>query len=127
MQSSNPVLLVEDDPVNVMAVGKAFRNLEIAQSLVHARNGEEAISLYRENVYDVVILDLTIPGGMGGKEAIKNLLEIDPNVKAIVSSGYSTDPLMSEFEQYGFKGVMAKPYQIEELSRMVSKIIGMPP
>jgi DNA-binding NarL/FixJ family response regulator len=68
-------------------------------------------------------MDLTIPGGMGGKEAIKRLIEIDPNVKAIVLSGYSNDHLMSEFRNYGFIGVVLKPYQIAELSEQVSKVL----
>ena len=88
-----------------------------------ARNGEEAITLYQENVYDVVILDLTIPGGMGGKETMRELLKINPNVKAIVSSGYSSDPIMSDYKQYGFKDVMAKPYKIEELDEVVQRVI----
>ena len=87
-----------------------------------ARNGEEAISLYQENVYDVVILDLTIPGGMGGKETIRELLKIDPKVKAIVSSGYSSDPIMSDYKQYGFRNVMAKPYKIEELDEIIQRV-----
>jgi DNA-binding NarL/FixJ family response regulator len=73
--------------------------------------------------FDVVIMDLTIPGGMGGKEAIKKLLEIDPKVKAIVSSGYSTDPVMADFRSYGFSGVAVKPYNIEELSEILDKVI----
>jgi DNA-binding NarL/FixJ family response regulator len=67
----------------------------------------------------VVILDLTIPGGLGGKETIKKLLEIDPQVRAIVSSGYSNDPIMAQFSEYGFKGVAAKPYTIKILSQAV--------
>ena len=90
-----------------------------------AVDGAEAIRLYKKakesgNPFDVVILDLTIPGGMGGKEAIKKLLEIDPGVKAIVSSGYSSDPIMSEFKQYGFSGVIPKPYTIDELAKALA-------
>ena len=88
-----------------------------------ARNGEEAISLYQDNAYDVVILDLTIPGGMGGKETMKELLLIDPYVKVIVSSGYSSDPIMSDYKQYGFRDVMAKPYKIEELEEVIERVI----
>ena len=92
------------------------------------KNGEEAIELYQKakesgQPFDALILDLTIAGGMGGKEAIRRLLEIDPNVKAIVSSGYSTDPIMSEFKDYGFSGVAAKPYEITELEETLRKII----
>jgi two-component system cell cycle sensor histidine kinase/response regulator CckA len=68
-------------------------------------------------------LDLTIPGGMGGKETIKGLLEIDPQVKAIVSSGYSSDPVISEYKDYGFRGVVSKPYSIEQLAETLHKVI----
>ncbi len=73
--------------------------------------------------FAAVILDLTVPGGMGGKETIKKLLEIDPDVKAIVSSGYSTDPIMTDFVKYGFKGVVVKPYRTSELEQVLHKVI----
>lgn len=93
-----------------------------------AGDGAETIELYRKaqqagKSIDVVILDLTVAGGMGGKETIKKLLEIDPNVKAVVSSGYSSDKIMSEYSQYGFKGVMPKPFNIEYLSTLVFNLI----
>jgi two-component system cell cycle sensor histidine kinase/response regulator CckA len=68
-------------------------------------------------------MDLTIPGGMGGKEAIRQLLSIDPQATAIVSSGYSNDPIMSEFEKYGFRGVATKPYRIEKLSWVLHDVL----
>jgi DNA-binding NarL/FixJ family response regulator len=68
-------------------------------------------------------MDLTVPGGMGGTDTLKKLLEIDPHVKAIVSSGYSNDPVMAEYRQFGFKGVVTKPYRIKELSDEVYKVI----
>ena len=72
------------------------------------------------NPYDAVIMDLTIPGGMGGKEAVKKVLEIDPQAAVIVSSGYATDPIMSEFKKYGFKAVIAKPYSVKQLQETLS-------
>jgi len=62
-------------------------------------------------------------GGMGGKEAIKRLIDIDPKVRAIVSSGYSNDPVMSEYKDYGFRGVVPKPYSIEELAQTLHKVM----
>ena len=68
-------------------------------------------------------MDLTIPGGMGGKEAIQQLLSIDPQATAIVSSGYSNDPIMSDFKKFGFCGVATKPYSIEKLSWMLHDVL----
>ncbi len=95
-------------------------------------DGAEAISRYEDarrkgSAFDAVIMDLTVPGGMGGKEAIAKLLEIDPKVNAIVSSGYSTDPIMSEYRDYGFSGVVSKPYSIKTLSEAVHKILNKVP
>lgn len=73
--------------------------------------------------FDVVLLDLTIPGGTGGKETIRKLLEIDPHIKAIVSSGYSNDPIMSRYKEFGFKNVILKPYTISELSKALQDVL----
>jgi two-component system cell cycle sensor histidine kinase/response regulator CckA len=91
-------------------------------------HGEEAIEKYAEakeagKPFDAVILDLTIPGNMGGKEAIKKLLEIDPGVKAIVSSGYSDDPIMANCSGYGFSAVAAKPYDVVEMGKTLHRIM----
>lgn len=92
-------------------------------------DGAEAIKQYTKakgsgQPFDAVILDLTVPGGVGGKEVIKKLLEIDPSVKAIVSSGYSTDPIMSQFRDYGFCGVVAKPYNMAQMEEILQGILG---
>lgn len=73
------------------------------------------------------LISLIVPGGMGGKEVLEKLLEISPDVQAIVSSGYSNDPIFSDFKRYGFKGVIAKPFDLEGLSESVSKVIKMAP
>ncbi len=91
-------------------------------------DGSKAIDCYKKaketnEPFDLVIMDLTIPGGMGGNEAIKKLLEIDPEAKVIVSSGYSNDPIMANFREYGFKGVIPKPYKMTEVSEVVHKLI----
>jgi PAS domain S-box-containing protein len=93
-----------------------------------AVDGHEAIELYQRALksgepFDAVMLDLTIPGGMNGKEAMKKLLRLHPEIRAIVSSGYSNDPVMAEFKRYGFKGIIAKPYRIEELSRILYELV----
>ena len=90
--------------------------------------GAEAIEIYQKagesgQAFDAVILDLTVPGELGGKEVIRKLLELDPGVKAIVSSGYSVDPVMADFEKHGFSAVAAKPYRIEELEETLRSIL----
>lgn len=95
---------------------------------VCAVDGEEAIRLYQEarasgRPFTAAIFDLTVPGGMGGKEAIRRLLAIDPRIKALVSSGYSEDPIMAEFRNSGFQGVISKPYRIMELSQALAAVI----
>ncbi|MBI5558688.1 MAG: PAS domain S-box protein [Deltaproteobacteria bacterium] len=92
------------------------------------RDGSEAIALYLQaraegRPFDVVLMDLTIAGGMGGKETIQKLLELDPQVKAVVSSGYANDPIMANFTAYGFCGVVPKPYKMHELSAALNKIL----
>ena len=93
-----------------------------------ARNGEEAIALYKEaaarnDPFAVVILDLTISGGLGGRETIARLHEFDPSVKAVVSSGYSTDPIVTNFRQYGFAGILTKPYTAKEMCEIIRKVM----
>jgi CheY-like chemotaxis protein len=89
-----------------------------------AGDGAEAIEIFstaRESgqPFDAVIMDLTIPGGMGGKEAVSKILEIDPKARVIVSSGYSDDPVMADFRTHGFCAVLPKPYRIDELENVL--------
>jgi len=92
-----------------------------------ALDGCEALEKYREAMpaapFAAVILDLTVRGGMGGRECIGGLLALDPAARVLVSSGYSNDPIMAEYRDYGFRGVIAKPYNIVDLSRVLHRII----
>ncbi|HSG98937.1 MAG TPA: response regulator, partial [candidate division Zixibacteria bacterium] len=86
--------------------------------------GAEAIVMYQRaaaegNPYRVIILDLTIPGGMGGKETLERLREINPSVKAIVCSGYAVDPVVAEYSEHGFIGCVAKPYRPHEMAEAI--------
>jgi CheY-like chemotaxis protein len=119
------VLVMDDELVVRDIFGEILNHL--GYGVEFAKDGCEAIEIYekakdRGNPFDLVIMDLTIPGGMGGKEAIERLREIDPGIKAIVSSGYSNDPIMSEYRKYGFRGVISKPYKIEDLSEIVGRV-----
>ncbi|MCD6430483.1 MAG: response regulator [Deltaproteobacteria bacterium] len=96
--------------------------------VLSAKDGHEALELYQEAKeagapIDLIIMDLTIPGGMGGKDAVEKIHELDPQAKVIVSSGYSNDPVMANFGEYGFLGAMVKPFQMQELVEIISKII----
>jgi len=93
-----------------------------------AKDGVEAIEMFSQaqgsaEPFAAVILDLTVPGGMGGKEALERLLKIDPQVKGMVSSGYFDDPIMADFQKYGFVGVIAKPYKVAELGKVLNKVL----
>jgi PAS domain S-box-containing protein len=125
VRGSGRVLIMDDEEMIRDVAGKILSR--IGYEVESARDGAEAIELYEKaekkgRPFDAVIMDLTIPGGMGGKETIRKLLAIDPGVKAIVSSGYSSDPIMAEFKSYGFSGVVAKPYTIKTLTEAVNKI-----
>ncbi|HDO30813.1 MAG TPA: PAS domain S-box protein, partial [Desulfobacteraceae bacterium] len=119
-------ILVMDDDQDVCEVAGMMLT-ELGYAVAFARDGQEAVRLYQEAMkdrhpFDYVILDLTVPGGMGGEETIKELRKIDPEVKAIVSSGYSSSPIMANFREYGFTAVAVKPYNIVELSRIFHEI-----
>jgi CheY-like chemotaxis protein len=93
-----------------------------------ANDGSEAVELYQKAMktshpYDLLIVDLVVPEGMGGKEVIEILGKSDPRIKAIVSSGYSNDPVMANYRQHGFTGVMSKPYTVQQLSDAVSQAL----
>jgi signal transduction histidine kinase/FixJ family two-component response regulator len=112
------VLIMDDEEVIRLVSGNMLDHMGFRVSL--ARNGEEAIEAYRKAMkkgepFDVVILDLTVRGGMGGEETVAQLYGIDPGVKAIVSSGYPRDPVMRDFAKHGFSAALPKPYKIEEL------------
>jgi CheY-like chemotaxis protein len=101
---------------------------KIGYIVVTAKDGAEAIKLYQEarkskKPFECLILDLTVPNGLGGKETIKELLKIDPGVKAIASSGYANDPIISNYKEYGFVGSIPKPYISEDLSILLKKVI----
>ncbi len=120
------ILLMDDDPL-VRDITTEFLSF-LGYTTTSVEDGREAIELYKTarqdgNPFDAVIMDLTIPGGMGGKEAIKELIAIDPQVKAIVASGYSNDPIMAQYEKYGFKGMIVKPYKIESMQELLRRVL----
>ena len=120
-------ILVMDDEEMIREVAKEMLIL-LGYQVEVAENGAQAVQLYEQALdsgrrFDAVLMDLTVPGGMGGKEAIRKLLELDPKVNAIVSSGYSNDRVMADYRGYGFQGVVTKPYKIQELSEVLQEVI----
>jgi two-component system cell cycle sensor histidine kinase/response regulator CckA len=125
LETGSGRILVMDDE-------EALRNLlaEILQRLGYevecAREGAEAIELYQKAKasglnFDVVLVDLTVPGGMGGKELASRLRKIDDSVRLIVSSGYYHTPIMSEYRRYGFDDVISKPWTPVQLSQVLRR------
>jgi PAS domain S-box-containing protein len=120
-------ILVMDDEEFIRDVATQMLS-KIGYEVSVANDGNQAIEMYRQaqksgEPFDTVIMDLTIPGGMGGKEAIQKLKKLYPNVTALVSSGYSNDPIMSNFRDYGFQGVVKKPYRIQDMSDALRSLI----
>jgi CheY-like chemotaxis protein len=120
------VLVLDDEEAICALVHCALTPYGI--EVVQATDAASAIAKYEEALkagrrFDLVISDLTIPGGMGGREAVRRLHEIDPTVRAIVSSGYATDPVMAEYRDHGFCAMIAKPYEINALGKVVADVL----
>ena len=120
------MLVMDDEPLIRQLTSDMLTNL--GYQVCISKDGSEALGLFERSKkegkpFDAVIMDLTIPGGMGGKEAITKLLSLDPEVKAVVSSGYCNDPIMANFRSYGFAGVLAKPYTAIQMSKLLHTII----
>lgn len=127
LQQGSGTVMVMDDEECLLELTQQVLN-HLGYQAITARDGAEAVERYRDlqqqgDTLDAVIMDLTIPGGMGGKDAVKALLEIDPQAKAIASSGYSSDPIMSHFREYGFSGAICKPFRIETLAQLLADVI----
>lgn len=125
LTGTGKILVMDDEEVVRITAGQILKSL--GYKVDYAKDGSDAIRVYKKAMetepFDVVIMDLTVPGGMGGMEAIEKLIEIDPDVKAIVTSGYSHDPIMANFKEHGFSGVITKPYMVEEFNAVIRRVI----
>ncbi|RMI06573.1 MAG: PAS domain S-box protein, partial [Calditrichaeota bacterium] len=124
-------VLVMDDDETIREIYRHMLNHLECEVEVTA-DGAEAIERFREahaagRPFDVVILDLTVPGGMGGREVLEKLREIDPEVRAIVASGYSNNPVLANYSEYGFRGCITKPFNLEVLSRTLEEVLQREP
>ncbi|MDQ7783437.1 MAG: ATP-binding protein [Desulfomonilaceae bacterium] len=123
-------ILIMDDEELIRTLGKELLTAHGFDVDV-ARDGLEALQVYQRAMVsgrpvDLVVMDLTIPGGMGGKETIAEMVRLDPHVKAIVSSGYSNDPIMSDYARYGFKAVLPKPYDGRQMCELIEGLLSPP-
>jgi PAS domain S-box-containing protein len=120
------ILVMDDEEMVREVLGRMLGLLGYGVEL--ASDGGEAIERFVQaqkagQAFAAVILDLTVPAGLGGKDTVAKLRQLDPRIKAIVSSGYSDDPIMADFRKYGFSGVIAKPYKISEVGRLLQEVV----
>jgi PAS domain S-box-containing protein len=123
------ILLMDDERMVRMATQKMLERLGF--EVVCAENGHAAVTAYATALqvarpFRVVIMDLTVPGGMGGVETLRKLLDIDPEVRAVVSTGYSNSPVMARYDEYGFAGNLPKPYRLDDLVRVLQEVLPEP-
>ena len=120
-------ILVMDDMEAMMAVAGEILTL-LGYDVYYSTNGNEAIEAYKiakdaGNPFDACVFDLTVPGGMGGEEAANILIDYDPNLIAIASSGYTTSDVMSDYKNSAFKAILPKPYRIKEISDVLHELL----
>jgi signal transduction histidine kinase/CheY-like chemotaxis protein len=120
------VLFMDDEEPIILMASTLLQRLGFEVEVT--RDGAETVQKFETahaagRPFDLVVMDLTVPGGIGGREAIEQLRRIDPGVKAIVSSGYSSDPVLANYRAYGFRGMVAKPYKIEDFTRVLREVM----
>jgi len=125
-QETGRVLVMDDEAAVLRLAERALRDAGYATKVVS--NGSDAVEVYRMlfadgQRFDAVVLDLTVRGGMGGKEAAEHILAIDPAAHLMVSSGYSEDSVMAEYRRHGFSAVLPKPYTAQQLCEAVQGMI----
>lgn len=130
LMGTGRILLVDDEKDVRTSTGAALGRL--GYTVVLVESGSKAIEIFCQSAdegrpFDVIILDLTVHSGAGGKETVSRLKRIDPSVKAVVSSGYANDEVMTEYAEFGFSGKLAKPYTIDDLGSVIKAVLIGPP
>ena len=126
MAGTAKILLMDDEQIILDVTNEVLAFL--GYSVMFARDGSAAVELYKREKeagvpFDIVILDLSVPEGMGGKETMQKLREFDPSVKAIVSSGFANDPAVTNYTEFGFSGQLTKPYKITDLKAILEELM----
>ncbi len=124
---TNSKIIIMDDEEIIREVVEGMLSPQ-GYEILSAQDGEETIKLYKEasqtaNPINLIIMDLTIPGGMGGQETVQKILKLNPKAKVIVSSGYANDPIMANYKRYGFCGALAKPFKLQQLTAAINKSV----
>ncbi|MFH2057323.1 MAG: response regulator [Pseudomonadota bacterium] len=120
-------ILIMDDEKYIQTILKKILE-KLGYSVELTANGEDAVERYKALMedkapVDLVLLDLTVPGGMGGKQASELILEIDPSAKIVISSGNTHDPLLSDYRANGLKGILPKPFRLNALKKIIEQIL----
>jgi two-component system, cell cycle sensor histidine kinase and response regulator CckA len=123
--SKGKILLMDDDDIVLDITRKMMESF--GYQVDSAKEGQEAVERYARAAeeslpYDAVILDMTVQGGFGGLEAIRRLQRLNPEVKAVISSGYAEDPVLRNYTQYGFVGMIAKPFRLNKLRALLEEL-----
>ena len=120
------ILFMDDEELILQVGGTILRRF--GYEVTPVADGEAAVKEYAQALqegrpYGLVVLDLTVPGGMGGRQALEQLLKLDPSVRAIVSSGYANDLVLSNYQAHGFLGMVSKPYDIADLTHTIERVL----
>jgi two-component system cell cycle sensor histidine kinase/response regulator CckA len=125
-QAIKKIMVMDDEEI----VGDITRQMlmYLGYDVIVVADGKEAIQLYRDafeegKTFHAVIMDLNIPNGMGGREAVKEVMQIDADARILVASGYSSDPIIKEYHKYGFCGSIAKPFDLKELQDSIQSAL----
>ncbi|MCI0471247.1 MAG: response regulator, partial [Candidatus Aminicenantes bacterium] len=125
-KGTGKILLMDDEEIILDATSDILQ--ELGYTVEAVKDGSQAIKRYKQALlagapFDAIIMDLVVPGSKGGVETIREILKIDPEARAVVSSGYSTDPVMANFREYGFSGAVSKPYKIKDMHAALHQAI----
>jgi len=122
------ILVMDDEEIIRDVTSKMLKRLGYYVQTVS--DGSQAIDLYKQSIdagepFDIILMDLTVPGGMGGKESVKEILKIDPMATVVVSTGYAEDPVIINYSEYGFKGIIIKPYILSKLEKVLNQVLNL--